>query len=330
MPIKMGYYYSSDADKEANGHLVLTSKRLISPGTEKHYFLYVPAECAPVNNNAFPLFLSGETECAPDYYCHFFHPQHACMMYFEKGSGTLRVNDKTYTVKAGDTVFMREENEWEYQTSKDDPWKIYWVNLSHDSVLSLLNIYNIPASTVFPDPELGLTVKKIVDTIKNNTHYVQTLDNVLQYILHFIQHLSLLVRDKRNLKKQARDAYIIMDYINAHIVENIKVSDLSKLVYRSGGGTANAFRAIYNCSIKDYIMRAKLEVAAHLLRANDNPVSEIAEHLSFCDAQHFSRMFHQRYGMSPTKFRKLLRSSDVEVAPETADPDAVSSEDEPK
>ncbi len=306
-------YYAIEYKKSGEGQLVLASERRIAPESEQIYRLLIPSLIEKSGGLPYVLFLAGETCCKPDYYCHFHSASHACLMHFESGAGTLRVNKKEYKIRPGDTVLMREGNEWEYKTDKNNPWRLYWVNLRHASCLGLLDLYEMPPAAVFSDPDLAVTVKKIVEDVKSSGRYAQTRDSIMQSLLHFAQHAALLLANRRNAKKQARDAYIMMDYINSHIAENIRVSDLSKLVFRSAGGAANAFRAIYNCSIKDYILRAKLETAAHLLRENEHQVSEIAEQLAFCDAQHFSRMFRIRYGMSPTRFRKLFRTGGEEA-----------------
>ncbi len=305
MAQKIEYYYSKA--KSLTGEPVLISERRIAPGSERMYSLILPMgknDIEPVQ-----LFLCGETVCAPDYLCRFYDATHACMMHFQRGSGKLSVDGKSYDIAAGDTVLMREGCDWEYETNPDDPWQLVWLNLQDAYSFSLLALYELPSVARFSDPEVATTLKSIISEIKHNSHSLQTRDSVLQQLLRLVQHMALLITDRRNSKKQARDAYTIMEYINAHLMENIKVGDLSKLVFRSGGGAANAFRAVYNCSIKDYILRAKLEVAARLLRENEQQVSEIADMLSFCDAQHFSRMFRQRYSMSPSRYRKLFRST---------------------
>ncbi len=309
MSHKPDSYYAVAYKENGEGCLVLEGERRIAPESEKIYPLLRPA----IENSASELFLAGETHARPDYYCHYRAPHFALLLYFESGSGSLKVNKKECKLRPGDTVLLREGNEWEYKTDKNDPWHIHWVELRNAPCLSLLDLYDMPASAVFNDADLGLTVKKIVLEIKNTVRFVPTRDNVMQYLLHFVQHTSSLLAGLRSQKKQARDAYIMMDHINSHVSENVRVSDLAKLVFRSAGGAANAFRAVYGCSIKDYILRVKLETAARLLREGEHQVSDIADMLAFCDAQHFSRMFRMRYGMSPTRFRKLFRTGGSEV-----------------
>ncbi len=92
-------------------------------------------------------------------------------------------------------------------------------------------------------------------------------------------------------------------YVNTHITEIIRVGDIANMLFLSNAAISNAFRAVYGCSIKDYIMRSKLEIASQLLREGEYEIADIAERLSFCDPQHFSKMFKRRYKISPAKYR---------------------------
>lgn len=55
---------------------------------------------------------------------------------------------------------------------------------------------------------------------------------------------------------------------------------------------------------QDYLQEKMTAAARHLLRDTNLSISEIAEELGFSYANHFSRMFVKRTGMSPLRFRK--------------------------
>jgi len=54
---------------------------------------------------------------------------------------------------------------------------------------------------------------------------------------------------------------------------------------------------------KDYMIRARLERAATLLRESSQTIGQIADALGYRDAGFFSRQFKQKLGFSPARFR---------------------------
>ncbi len=278
------------------------TKNIVASGSEKVYAL-----CKPYINGQklIRIFASGDTHCREDYFCHFPNPQHACIMYFESGNGRMTVADKSFEIGGGNLLLMREGYKWEYATDKNDPWVLHWLNLEDTLALQILDYYHLPPVSVYTDQDLIFTLKRMQEEIKDSTHsFTEKRDRTFQYLLHLVQNFSILLTDIKDNTPGAKDARTIADYITTHIMENLRVADLASLVFRSSFSASDVFKAKYGCSIKEYILNTKCEVAARMLRENNCSVSEIAEALSFCDAQHFSQIFKRRYNMTPTDFRK--------------------------
>jgi AraC-like DNA-binding protein len=60
--------------------------------------------------------------------------------------------------------------------------------------------------------------------------------------------------------------------------------------------------------VQNYIRATRLESAKAALadREREEPIGTIAVRLGFCDASHLSRLFRERYGMTPRSYRRLL------------------------
>ncbi len=256
-------------------------------------------------------FLIGHAVCKPNYYCFFSSPAHYCFMFFVKGKGKLRLGHRRFSPKANELYLYRPGEEWEYETDPDDPWEIYWLNVSFPFSLSLLKLYDLdePFSVDFP---ATLSHLSRLFELASRIGYgdTETYDAFLRSFVKFVQEVSHIVHIS-NESKQLRDLRIMCEYIHNHIMENIKIGDVANLVFRSTSGAGLLFRKAYGCSIKEYILREKFEVAASLLADTRIPVSQVASDLSFCDAQHFSQLFTQRFGMSPLRYRHSLQTEKV-------------------
>ena len=77
---------------------------------------------------------------------------------------------------------------------------------------------------------------------------------------------------------------------------------------------ARAFRRAYGCSVGEYLRRLRIVEAAHRLEDSDLSLAEIAVAAGFADQSHFSNVFKQQTGFSPSAFRRLVRSAGDEPA----------------
>jgi len=67
------------------------------------------------------------------------------------------------------------------------------------------------------------------------------------------------------------------------------------------------FRSAYGYSPHEYIQQQRMEKARTLLARSDKPVSDVADLLGFADSQSFTRLFTQRMGVSPSRYRAFSK-----------------------
>jgi AraC family transcriptional regulator len=72
---------------------------------------------------------------------------------------------------------------------------------------------------------------------------------------------------------------------------------------------ARAFRKAYGCSMGEYLRRLRIGRAARQLAESITPLAEIALAAGFADQSHFSNVFRRQTGMSPSAFRRSVRTS---------------------
>ena len=94
-------------------------------------------------------------------------------------------------------------------------------------------------------------------------------------------------------------------YIRANL-ESVTVASLCEHVGLKERTLRNLFYRTCRCSPKQRIMTIRLERAAELLAGTTLHLYEIAETLGFSSQFHFSRCFREHYGMSPTRYRKIV------------------------
>ncbi len=93
-------------------------------------------------------------------------------------------------------------------------------------------------------------------------------------------------------------------YIRAHLHETITVRKLCRETHLSTSVLYKRFHAHFGCTLNDYINLKRVEEARGLLENTDLSVEEISERVGFSGASYFSRIFKQKMGVSPIRFRK--------------------------
>lgn len=91
--------------------------------------------------------------------------------------------------------------------------------------------------------------------------------------------------------------------------EPISIAQLAESVYLSERHFRRQFEKIYQQTPKEYLLKLRLRAAVQMLWRREQSISDIALACGFSDGNHFSRVFRQTYGVSPSEYRKKLLGS---------------------
>lgn len=92
-------------------------------------------------------------------------------------------------------------------------------------------------------------------------------------------------------------------YIDEHLSEEINIYDLCDYVGTSRTKLYETFKKDCGIGIAAYIKEKRLSTARRLLKTTDLSVSEVSASVGFFDYNYFSRVYKQKYGISPHKDR---------------------------
>lgn len=95
----------------------------------------------------------------------------------------------------------------------------------------------------------------------------------------------------------------ILALMETNLEEPLRPGDLAETVNISTRQLERLFRRYLRSTPKKYYTDLRLQRAQHLLLQTNMSVTEVAMASGFNAASHFSRLFRQRYGMSPHKLR---------------------------
>ena len=95
----------------------------------------------------------------------------------------------------------------------------------------------------------------------------------------------------------------IIDYVEAHLDQEIKLETLAQLLKMSQFHFSRLFKQAIGLSPHQYLIQQRVERAKHLLKTSDRLIVEVALECGFNSHSHLSKQFRQLTGVTPKAYR---------------------------
>ena len=92
--------------------------------------------------------------------------------------------------------------------------------------------------------------------------------------------------------------------MEANYTYNLSLEKFAKLCGRSLTVFKNDFKEIYKCSPGRWLTQKRLEYACGLLLNSDKTINELILECGFENASHFTRVFKEKFGATPARYRQ--------------------------
>jgi len=97
----------------------------------------------------------------------------------------------------------------------------------------------------------------------------------------------------------------VLDHIDRHLDDDLDLDALSAIAAFSKFHFHRQFSATFGLSVHRYVQLARMKRASHHLASNgDQSVTDIAMDAGYGAPDAFARAFRQRFGQSPSSFRR--------------------------
>ncbi len=121
-------------------------------------------------------------------------------------------------------------------------------------------------------------------------------------LMSLITDLAEHLEDKL-LRKKLPLAFEISDYVERNYREKLTCEEIAEHFSYHPSYVRRVFMQSFGYSLRDYITKVKVLHATRLLKETTMSVTEIAYYLSFSSGAHFSKVYRQYSGYTPTKAR---------------------------
>jgi AraC family transcriptional regulator len=157
------------------------------------------------------------------------------------------------------------------------------------------------------DPQIEAIALMLLTELKQENLggrlYIDSLANVLA--VHLLrQHATA----KPHLQiyeggLSQRQLVQVLDYINEHLDQDIKLTDLAQLLGISQFHFSHLFKQAIAVSPYQYLIQQRIERAKQLLKQTDRSIMDVALDCGFNSHSHLTKKFRQLTGMTPRAYR---------------------------
>ena len=257
---------------------------------------------------------------------HHYHDYYE-IYYLLAGDRYYFVKDKTYHIKSGSFVLIKPYDIHSTSKANENGYERYLISFRKkfledflkgtDGEILLTSFINGGNVATFSEED-RVVVENILSVML--TEYQRKEPGYLQFLKASLMQLLLIVArygaDRASNKVGITDYFnpthktvsTVAAYINNHYSEDITLNSISNRFFISPCYFSRIFKETTGFSFVEYLNGVRLKEAQGLLAKTDKSVSEIGERVGYKINTHFGRVFKSSIGISPSLYRKKVRS----------------------
>ncbi|MDO5417272.1 MAG: AraC family transcriptional regulator [Lachnospiraceae bacterium] len=231
------------------------------------------------------------------------------------GSGYLSVNGETKKLTRGQLFLLRPNVETTYWADKDDPWSYYWIQFDGLTAAAFLEKAGFPPGTfvrdsILPPDDFVQYLEKILKTPElthaSELKRIGTLYSLMGVLIESYHTQCYSQKTHYDYSPKIYVAHAI-DYIH-HNYATATVSKLASYIGINRSYLASTFKRLVGISPQEYLLNFRMEESVRLLTEGEMPIKDIAASVGYDNPLTFSKIFKNRYGVSPQNYRKEHKS----------------------
>lgn len=254
--------------------------------------------------------LRGHNVCAPDWGetdCVYGYNK---FYYFEAGEATIIIQGDTYHPEAGELFMIPANTKHTYLHNPSNPVLKYWCHFDLSFSGKQKIAYSPESIKCTPNKAIAYPLFERLILLDSSAASLDILSE--KAILMELFKLFLENIDSQKLMPMDEDHFEakIDNYIISNLQRAITLKDLADLVHLHPNYFISFFKQHFSTSPLDYVNTLRLEKAAQLLITQPEfSMEQIAYLVGYNDYRYFGRSFKKRYGLTPSAYKGLQKSS---------------------
>jgi AraC-like DNA-binding protein len=236
------------------------------------------------------------------------------LIYCLHGKGYYKLDGINYEVNSNEFIIIpATEKYMRYWADRDDPWTIYWIHYTGDSIDAFnlaLSVRTENGPVLIPYNEKGIEIWMTIYQTLELGFSKANMCNAAFCLYHLLA--TFLFPSLHSKKDDLTDRGVIsktIDSMRKNISLKVSVDSLASSQNLSASHFSSIFRKATGMPPIDYFNHMKMQKACQLLYSVELKVKDIATELGYEDPYYFSRSFKRHNGLSPERYRLNIRKA---------------------
>lgn len=286
-------------------------------GFENEYLFVLPEEFLNrmARNKLFQPLVVTDIGYFPSARYHFRQRPRGCetaiLIYCSAGSGFYSLNGgKRKALQAKQLIIIPPNTPHAYGASEKNPWSIYWVHFKG----SLVNPYYMMLKSLIPIVLPDVFGEKLREMFRQCFTLLKTPFQIEEYF-YLCQMVGTMIAlapcaDKNSMLHLHSGGSKIektIAFMEKHLHDAVSLDELVQEAGCSRSHLNYLFKKAAGNSPLAYFLQKKIQSASRDLYFSTLPVKDIALSYGIEDPYYFSRLFKKIMGVSPLKYRSLVK-----------------------
>ena len=180
--------------------------------------------------------------------------------------------------------------------------------LYNDEVLGYIILGQMKSKTDFEKIKNKIS-KYSVDVSKMENYYnslaffdYDKIESIAEIAIMLTKYIML-----ENMLKPGSERNIdkVVEFICKNTDKPLTVEYISKKVNISKSVIYKDFRNYYNCTLKEFVNKKRIEESIKLLKETDLSIEEISGKVGFSSSAYYASLFKKENGVSPLKYKRI-------------------------
>lgn len=266
-------------------------------------YFHTPSKIA--QSTFFYMIYAGEFFCDGNYRVERDNYHNYLIMYVKEGSGTVVFDNRSYTAKENDVIFLNCHNPHVYYTNTG--WNTVWIHFDGNTSRMFFELLYSRFGVVLSLGNSNVIQRNMFIIIDKLKELKPLPESVFSYYIHRMLTEMILLSSDYPEEDTARINPVIdaITYIETNYTEKISIDELSSYVNISLYHFSRIFKKETGYSPYEYVIKTRIDKAKELLKKTPLSIKEVAFNVGFNCESNFVDTFHRTVKHTPKEFRNM-------------------------
>lgn len=234
------------------------------------------------------------------------------LIYVASGKAHFYFEDREELVTAGHMVLYRPREVQKYVYYGTDQTEVYWVHFTGSDVKNILRQYGISDNMHIFYCGALLEYQSLFRLMIQELQMCR--EDYQELLAMLLRHILILIHRQMNNVKKADSGFmteeidLAVSYFNEYYNTEICIEEYAASRHMSTSWFIRNFRKYTGFTPMQYILEIRISNAESLLEATEYNITEISRIVGYENPLYFSRLFKKSKGLSPSEYRKRIKT----------------------